>query len=70
MHLAYCESMEDGRFFGFIPKCKGTWADGRTLEECREELRDVIEDWVLLGLQLGHRLPIITGINLKRTTWS
>jgi predicted RNase H-like HicB family nuclease len=67
MHLAHYELMDNGRFFGSIPKCKGAWAEGSTLEECREELRSVLEDWVLLGLQLGHRLPVIAGTNLNRT---
>jgi predicted RNase H-like HicB family nuclease len=61
MRLARYELMENGRFFGAIPQCKGAWAEGRTLEECREELRAVLEDWVVLGLQLGHRLPVIAG---------
>ncbi len=65
MRLAHYELMENGRFFGSIPKCKGAWAEGATLEECREALRGVLEDWVLLGLQLGHRLPVITDINLN-----
>ena len=67
MRLAHYEMMENGRFFASIPKCKGAWAEGRTLEECREELRAVFEDWVLLGLQLGHRLPVIDGLNLNRS---
>lgn len=67
MRLAHYELMENGRYFGSIPKCKGAWAEGRTLEECREALREVLENWVLLGLQLGHRLPVIAGINLNRS---
>jgi hypothetical protein len=41
------------------------WAEGKTLEKCREELRSTLEDWILLGLQLGHPLPVIDKINLK-----
>ena len=68
MRLAHYELMENGRFFGSIPKCKGAWAEGRSLEKCREELRAVVEEWGLLGLQLGHRLPVIEGINLNRSS--
>ena len=67
MRKAHYELMEDGRFFATIPKCKGLWAEGRTLEKCREELRSTLEDWLLLGLQLGHTLPVMDGINLNRT---
>jgi len=67
MRKAHHELMEDGRFFATIPKCKGLWAEGRTLEKCREELRSTLEDWLLLGLRLGHSLPVVDGINLNRT---
>jgi predicted RNase H-like HicB family nuclease len=65
MRKAHYEMMENGRFFATIPKCKGLWAQGKSLEECREELRCTLEDWLLLGLQLGHTLPVIDGISLK-----
>ena len=63
MQKARYELIENGRFFATIPRCKGLWAVGKTLEECREELRSTLEDWLLLGLQLGHHLPVIDGIN-------
>jgi predicted RNase H-like HicB family nuclease len=67
MRKAHYEMMGNGNFFGTIPKCKGLWAEGKTLEKCREELRSTLEDWLLLGLQLGHTLPVIDGINLNRS---
>ena len=67
MRLAHYELMENGRIFGTIAPCKGVWAEGKTLEECREELQSTLEDWLLLGLQLGHSLPVIGGLNLNRT---
>jgi predicted RNase H-like HicB family nuclease len=66
MRRATYELMESGRFFGRIPECQGLWAEGSTLEECREELQSTLEDWLLLGLQLGHELPILDGIDLNR----
>ena len=65
MREAHYELMENGRFFGSIPKCKGAWADGDTLEETRTELQSVLEDWILVGFKLGHKLPVIAGINLN-----
>jgi predicted RNase H-like HicB family nuclease len=58
--------MEDGRFFARIPECQGLWAEAGTLEECREEIQSTLEDWLLLGLQRGHSLPVIDGIDLNR----
>jgi len=67
MRRAHYELTEKGRFFGTIPQCKGLWAEGKTLEQCREELQSTLEDWLLLGLQLGHTLPVVDGINLNRS---
>src|SRR6266700_3112727 len=61
MRGAHYELMENGRIFGKIPACRGGWAQGGTLEECREELRTTLEGWLLLG----HRIPVIDGLNLN-----
>ena len=66
LRRAHYELMENGRFFGSIPECQGCWAEGATLEECREELQATLEDWLLLGLQMGHILPVIDGLDLNR----
>jgi len=50
---------DDGTFYGEIPACRGVWANAKTLEDCRRELQEVLEDWIVLGLQLGHELPEI-----------
>lgn len=66
MAQAEYDKLEDGTFAGRIPKCKGAFAFGRSLRECEDELRSTVEEWILLGLKLGHRLPIIAGIDLNR----
>jgi len=65
MRQAHYELTENQRFFGSIPACQGCWSEGATLEECRSELQSTLEDWLLLGLQLGHSLPVIDGIDFK-----
>ena len=65
MHLATYELLpESGRFYGAIPGFDGVYATGATLEECREELLEVLEGWVLLGISLHHHLPALGGIEL------
>jgi predicted RNase H-like HicB family nuclease len=66
MRHAHYELMENGHFYGSIVDCQGCWAEATTLEECREELQSTLEDWLLLGLQLGHQLPVIDGLDLNR----
>ena len=54
MSQAAYDKLEDGTYAGRIPACKGVVAFGSTLDECRDELRSTLEDWILLGLKLGH----------------
>jgi predicted RNase H-like HicB family nuclease len=51
---AIYDKLEDGTFFGKIPVCQGVVAFGASLRECQNELRSTLEDWILLGLKLGH----------------
>ena len=66
--LGYAEydKLEDDSFAGRIPKCRGVVAFAESLRECEDELRSTLEDWILVGLKLGHRLPVIDGISLNR----
>jgi len=66
MIQAVYDKLKDGTFVGRIPPCKGVVAFGSTLHECEEELRSTLEDWILVGLKLGHPLPVIADINLNR----
>jgi len=66
MALAVYDKLEDGSFAGRIPPCPGVVAFGKNLAECESELRSTLEDWILLGLKLRHKLPVIDGIDLNR----
>ena len=58
------DKLEDEIFSGRIPPCKGVIAFGNTLRECEDELRSTLEDWVLVGLKLGHPLPVLAGYDV------
>lgn len=66
LSLAEYDKLEDGSFAGRIPKCKGVIAFSKTLKGCEDELRSILEDWIIMGLKFGHRLPVINSINLNR----
>ncbi|SPF32412.1 Toxin-antitoxin system, antitoxin component, HicB family [Syntrophobacter sp. SbD1] len=55
---------DDGSYYGEISECNGVYANAKTLEECREELREVLEEWVLFRVHKNLRLPAIDGIEL------
>ncbi|HEV7406728.1 MAG TPA: hypothetical protein VGO11_27505 [Chthoniobacteraceae bacterium] len=62
---AHYEMLENGRFYGEIDLCPGTWGEGATLEEAREELCGTLESWIIVGLRHGDRFEVIDGIDLK-----
>ena len=64
MRRARYEILEDDTFYGEIPGFQGVYANDETLEDCREQLREVLEGWIVLGLRLGHSLPIVDDISL------
>ncbi len=64
MRLAKYELLADGTYYGEIPGFDGVWAQAETLEDCRNELQSALEDWLILGLRLGHSLPEVAGIRL------
>jgi len=59
------DKLEDGTFSGRLPGCKGVIAFGTTLRECENELQSTLEDWIFVGLKLGHKLPVIDGFDLN-----
>ena len=46
-HAKYEILPDDGSYYGEISECNGVYANAKTLENCREELREVLEEWVL-----------------------
>ena len=54
------DKLDDGSFSGRIPPCKGVVASGVSLVECQHLLRSILEDWLLLGLKLGHTIPVLS----------
>jgi predicted RNase H-like HicB family nuclease len=66
LELAVFDKLEDGSFSGRIPECTGVIAFGRSLRECQKQLRSTLEDWILVGLKLGHRLPVLGNLDLNK----
>lgn len=66
MNEAVYDKLEDGSFVGRIPLCKGVIAFGNTLRECEDELHSTLEDWILVGLKMGHHLPVVGQIDLNK----
>ena len=54
------EIIEDEEpYYGEVPGLEGVWASGKTLEECRQNLADVIDGWLVVRLKRGLPIPPI-----------
>lgn len=63
MKNAHYEIIEDEEpYYGEITELKGVWATGKTLEECRENLTENLEAWILVRNSQGMDIPAINGI--------
>jgi len=57
MEQARYKLLEDGTYFGEIPGLQGVWGNARKLEDCRRELQEVLEDWLLLKVSSKETVP-------------
>jgi predicted RNase H-like HicB family nuclease len=54
------ELIEDQEpYYGEVSELPGVWASGKSLEECRRNLREVVEGWIMVRLQRGLPLPAL-----------
>jgi predicted RNase H-like HicB family nuclease len=56
---------EDKSVYAEIPVCQGVYAKAGTFEECRHELIEVLEEWILLRLRKNLHIPLINNIDLN-----
>ena len=64
-HAKYEILGDDNSYYGEIPECQGVYANADNLEDCRKELQEVLEDWILFRIYKNLPLPVIKGIELK-----
>jgi predicted RNase H-like HicB family nuclease len=52
-------------YYGEVDELKGVWANGKTLEECRSNLKEVIEGWILISIKKGLTIPRLGEFEIK-----
>ncbi len=63
---AHYELIEDDEpFYGEVPELAGVWATGITLEACRNNLAEAIEDWLLFSVAKGLPIPVLGEISIR-----
>ncbi|HAL61648.1 MAG TPA: HicB family protein [Chloroflexi bacterium] len=55
---------DDNTFYGEIPGFDGVYANADTLEGCRDELEEVLEEWIFFRISRNLSLPVVDGIEL------
>jgi predicted RNase H-like HicB family nuclease len=57
--------LEDGTFFAEIAGFDGVRGNGTSIQECRADLQDALEGWLILGLwDHDEDLPTVGGLSL------
>ncbi|MBO1222984.1 MAG: type II toxin-antitoxin system HicB family antitoxin [Candidatus Scalindua sediminis] len=56
---------DDGSFYGEIPVCRGVCANAKSLEKCRKELEETLEEWILFRIHKNLSIPVVDKIELK-----
>jgi predicted RNase H-like HicB family nuclease len=64
-HARY-EALDDDQWYADVVGLDGVWAEGGTVAEAEAQLREVIESWVLLAIELDHGdIPPMEGLDLN-----
>jgi predicted RNase H-like HicB family nuclease len=60
------EIIEDEKpYYGEVSDLPGVYATGKTLDECRKNLAEVIDGWLIIHLRRGMQIPPINGIIIE-----
>jgi predicted RNase H-like HicB family nuclease len=65
MTKAQYKRLEDGIWFAEIPGFQGVWSNADSVEECRQELMEVLEEWLILKIRDRESIPEIEGTTLE-----
>jgi predicted RNase H-like HicB family nuclease len=61
LRRAHYEEIDPGVYAATVPGLRGVLATGPTLERCREQLAEVVEEWVLVRVARGLSVPALGG---------
>ena len=56
---------KERKYFGSIKGFKGVWAEGTSKKACEQELREVLEEWLLLKIRKQHFVPTVRRYDLN-----
>lgn len=59
LERARYQMLDDGTFGATVPGLRGVIGSGATLEACRRNLAEVIEEWILVRVARGLAIPAL-----------
>ena len=65
LRRARYSQLEDGSYCVEVRGLRGVIATGATLEACRSELENVIEEWILVRVARGLDVPSLGGVRIR-----
>lgn len=68
LNTATYKILDDKSYFGEIPSVKGVWANAKTLEKCRAELQEVLEEWLFLKVRENSKIEGLSFSISKKNT--
>jgi len=65
IEAAVYKKLDDGSWFAEILGYEGVWANAPTVEACRKELIEVLEEWLILKIRDHEPVPVSRGIDIN-----
>ncbi|MBN2246234.1 MAG: type II toxin-antitoxin system HicB family antitoxin [Candidatus Aminicenantes bacterium] len=65
LEKAQYKKLDDGTWFAEIPDFEGVWANAGNVEQCRHELQEVLEEWLILKIRDHDPIPKIGRVEIK-----
>jgi len=65
LRRARYRQLEDGSYCATVAGLRGVVAVAGSLEKCRDQLTEVVEEWVLVRVARGLRVPSLGGVRIE-----
>ena len=65
LEKAHYKMLDDKTWYAEIPGFEGVWANAETVEECRKELVEVLEEWLVLKIRDRDVIPEVDGVQIR-----
>ena len=65
LRRARYRQVDGGLYCATVPGLRGVIATGSTLEICRDQLAEVVEEWILVRVARGLSVPRLGGVTVE-----